>query len=402
MVSSKSTSKRRTARQSSTVKGFSSRGESAIANELRPKHQDDRGQSNGVESDSAAQTFSFHADVDSGDVTESMEEIVVTLLLSGGHEYQLVLEPESPSLRQLFAVLTQPPEKRGHRLFQLPVYSGGDEATDGSGEQGPQEAAICFTGDRLVGIITDPPIYISQPETPPETPSIQQSAQSNPNQTQPSLTPGPHYAVVASPEREQSLAAGVIPSRYIQLTNFLSSDLHHRILNHAVQQEAVFVGSSTSTGDVDYRQSSVLHHFPEFADLMRGEIHRAFADVITSLKVNSFNITQVEAQLTSHNDGHYYKIHNDNGSEDTATRVLTYVYYFYQEPKPFSGGNLRIYDSRIENNYYVQADSFQDVNPINNSIVFFPSHYMHEVLPIVCPSRQFADSRFTINGWVRQ
>ncbi|NEP46595.1 MAG: proline hydroxylase, partial [Okeania sp. SIO2H7] len=211
-----------------------------------------------------------------------------------------------------------------------------------------------------------------------------------------------HYSVIASPERESSLGAGVIPSRYIQLTNFLDSTLHQQILDYAVRQEPAFVGSSTSTGDLDYRQSSVLHHFPEFADIMRGEIHRAFSDVIAALKINPFNITQVEAQLTAHNDGHYYKVHNDNGSEDTATRVLTYVYYFYQDPKPFAGGALRIYDSRIQNNYYVQADSFQDVTPLNNSIVFFPSYYMHEVLPIVCPSRQFSDSRFTINGWVRQ
>jgi Rps23 Pro-64 3,4-dihydroxylase Tpa1-like proline 4-hydroxylase len=27
---------------------------------------------------------------------------------------------------------------------------------------------------------------------------------------------------------------------------------------------------------------------------------------------------------------------------------------------------------------------------------------MHEVLPIYCASRAFADSRFTINGWIRR
>lgn len=34
-------------------------------------------------------------------------------------------------------------------------------------------------------------------------------------------------------------------------------------------------------------------------------------------------------------------------------------------------------------------------------IIFFLSRYMHEVLPVKCPSRNFADSRFTINGWIR-
>jgi Rps23 Pro-64 3,4-dihydroxylase Tpa1-like proline 4-hydroxylase len=27
---------------------------------------------------------------------------------------------------------------------------------------------------------------------------------------------------------------------------------------------------------------------------------------------------------------------------------------------------------------------------------------MHEVLRVSCPSQAFADSRFTINGWVRK
>jgi SM-20-related protein len=34
--------------------------------------------------------------------------------------------------------------------------------------------------------------------------------------------------------------------------------------------------------------------------------------------------------------------------------------------------------------------------------VLFPSQYLHEVLPVRCPSHQFVDSRFTLNGWVRQ
>jgi SM-20-related protein len=35
-------------------------------------------------------------------------------------------------------------------------------------------------------------------------------------------------------------------------------------------------------------------------------------------------------------------------------------------------------------------------------LVVFPSRYLHEVLPVSCPSQTFADSRFTINGWVRR
>ncbi len=73
-----------------------------------------------------------------------------------------------------------------------------------------------------------------------------------------------------------------------------------------------------------------------------------------------------------------------------------------QEPKAFSGGELLLYNSKIENNLYVNAESFTKIEPRNNSIVFFLSRCMHEVLPVNCKSKAFADSRFTINGWVRR
>jgi len=39
---------------------------------------------------------------------------------------------------------------------------------------------------------------------------------------------------------------------------------------------------------------------------------------------------------------------------------------------------------------------------MQNSIVFFPSNYLHEVLPTRCPSGEFADSRLTYNGWLHR
>jgi Rps23 Pro-64 3,4-dihydroxylase Tpa1-like proline 4-hydroxylase len=198
------------------------------------------------------------------------------------------------------------------------------------------------------------------------------------------------------------LPSDVLPSSYVQLDQFLTANELSRLLDYTFQKEAEFVSTSTSTGDVSYRKSVVLHSFPEFSNLITQRIQAIIPDVLAKLAMPQFPVTQVESQLTGHNDGNYYKIHNDNGSPDTATRELTYVYYFYREPKAFSGGELLIYDSRIENNFYVQAESFHTIEPRNNSIVFFLSRYMHEVLPIQCPSRAFADSRFTINGWVRR
>lgn len=191
-------------------------------------------------------------------------------------------------------------------------------------------------------------------------------------------------------------------SQVLQLDNFLTAEENSQLLRYTLEREAVFVPSNTATNAIAYRRSSVLHDFPEFSRLIRERIQVALPHILKQLGIPAFAITQIEAQLTAHGDGNYYKIHNDNGSPEAATRELTYVYYFCREPKPFSGGELRIYDSRIEQGRYTQADSFQTIDPRNNSIVFFLSRYMHEVLPTHCPSKSFADSRFTINGWLRR
>jgi SM-20-related protein len=191
-------------------------------------------------------------------------------------------------------------------------------------------------------------------------------------------------------------------SQYLQLDNWLTATEHYRLLDYVTQQSGAFVSTSTSTNERDYRRSQVLYEFPEFSGLIYDRIQAIMPTVYQKLPLVEFPITQIEMQLTAHNDRNYYKIHNDNGSDDTSTRELTYVYYFHHEPQAFTGGELIIYDSQVADGFYVQADTCHTVIPRNNSIVFFLSRYLHEVLPVYCPSRSFSASRFTINGWIRR
>lgn len=283
------------------------------------------------------------------------QEVKVKLLLTGGHQYTLYLKSDDPLLHSLVTALvvrSQKPETPFSYLFQIPIEEG--------------RAALSFPSEHLIGLVTEPPVYWHQPEA-----------------TQPQVT-------------------DILESHYVQIDHFLTPEEQQRLLDYVLQQESAFVPTTTSTGDVDYRRSMILYSFPEFSQLMVNRIQAILPDVFRKLQLPSFPSAEIEAQLTSHNDGNYYKIHNDNGSPDTANREFTYVYYFYREPKAFSGGELVIYDSKVENNFYVQADSYKLVEPRNNSIVFFLSRYLHEVLPVSCPTQAFADSRFTINGWVRR
>jgi SM-20-related protein len=292
--------------------------------------------------------------------------IQLTLLLSGGQDVTLAIEPDDPLIQQFYEVLLDWEGKRTRRLFQIPLNDG--------------QAMLAFPCDRLIGLVTDPALVVQTPELP----SQPAASTFHPTSSSSSATHDP------------------LVSNFVQLEHFLTPAEHSRLLEYVFSHQADFVSTKTATGADNYRQSVVLYNFPEFAELIHQRIRAILPDVLDKLRLPPFAIGQIEAQLTGHNDGNFYKVHNDNGSPDTATRELTYVYYFHREPKAFSGGELVIYDSKIQNAYYVQAETYRTVEPINNSIVFFLSRYMHEVLPIRCPSRDFSDSRFTINGWVRR
>lgn len=49
--------------------------------------------------------------------------------------------------------------------------------------------------------------------------------------------------------------------------------------------------------------------------------------------------------------------------------MLSGVYYFYNEPKAFSGGALRLYRFNAKPAEDPAADSHVDVQPLNNSLV---------------------------------
>ena len=114
------------------------------------------------------------------------------------------------------------------------------------------------------------------------------------------------------------------------------------------------------------------------------------------------NVSGLEVQLTAHNDGHYFRVHNDviKSEAQKVNRLLTFVYYLHRQPSQFKGGNLLIYPTAEIND--IKKGYPQQVSPTHNSLVIFPSHYLHEVTPVICSSTAFADSRFTFNGWVWQ
>lgn len=201
-------------------------------------------------------------------------------------------------------------------------------------------------------------------------------------------------------------AAGAIEP-FVLIEDFLPATEHDEILSRTLAARERFVASTVDDSQTKYRASLVLTDEAAIVDLMRPRITAALPAAALRLGLvreslrTAIESSNVECQVTAHNDGDFYRVHNDSGSPRTKHRTLSYVYYFQAGPKSFRGGELRLYEVAVKDGFYVAGESYWLIEPKDNAILFFPSHAMHEVLPVSCSSRAFEDSRFTVNGWVR-
>jgi Rps23 Pro-64 3,4-dihydroxylase Tpa1-like proline 4-hydroxylase len=188
----------------------------------------------------------------------------------------------------------------------------------------------------------------------------------------------------------------------VQIDGFLTGAEVAWLMELALAAEVRFVPARVSDDKEDYRHSFMLGAPDALKQLFVTRISAAMPDVMPQLRMGNFALGAIDCQITASVDGSYFKAHTDAGANETYRRQFTYVYYFNRRPKGFTGGELRIYDDTIRNGKLAATDSFQVIEPRHNSIVFFQAAVMHEVMPVSVPSRQFRDSRFTVNGWIEK
>lgn len=171
---------------------------------------------------------------------------------------------------------------------------------------------------------------------------------------------------------------------------FLHTAGHRELFNHTIVGDG-----EKGRVDENWRHSSYLaaDHFEEYSQTLRAKVEEAVPDMIIKLGIPSFEISQIEIQLTSHNHGEFFKPHADNGKGKFKTRIITFVYYFNSVPKMFTGGQLLFLQNKPKPLV---------IEPENNMIVFFDSSLIHAVHPVSCPTKQFEHGRFTLNGWIRK
>jgi 2OG-Fe(II) oxygenase superfamily len=255
---------------------------------------------------------------------------------------------------------------------------------------------------------TSPPsIHTGSPPTTPAPPP--DSAPRPPGTSPPSI-----WSTTVS---SQTKAAGVgvleasdyVSAECVVLDEFLTLAELNTLRQHVLDQEMRFAISEVLSpgipgGAVDYqhRRSRVLMDLSGHERAIVDRLLTCLPRVLQKWGRDPFPISRVETQATASNHGDFFACHSDNGAEVVANREITFVYFFHREPKQFSGGELRIYDSRRENDNYVPTANYRTIVPEQNQLVLFASGLSHEITPVDCPSGQFANSRFTVNGWIHR
>jgi Rps23 Pro-64 3,4-dihydroxylase Tpa1-like proline 4-hydroxylase len=298
----------------------------------------------------------------------------VKLLLAGGQSAALVVPPEHPVLAQLLAAVAgvDGGTKAAHpAVFQIPMEGG--------------RASLAFAANQLVGVVTDPAVLIHSDASGEDDIAAQV----------------PAAPVAAAPAAGAAQGHGeLIRHPVVQIDSFLTGSEVAWLMELTFAAESQFVPSRISDNKEDYRQSLMLSAPEALKKLFVSKIQALMPEVMPQLRLGRFAVGDIDCQVTASTDGSYFKAHTDAGANETWKRQFTYVYYFNREPKSFAGGELRIYDDTIRNGKFAATESFQSIEPRHNSIIFFQAAVMHEVMPVHVPSKQFRDSRFTVNGWI--
>ena len=199
------------------------------------------------------------------------------------------------------------------------------------------------------------------------------------------------------------------PNNVFVKHDFLPKRELHALRKYVLDHEGDFTPSTVisegpdSASDPSYRKSLVLYNLGEYTSVIQDRLLNLLPNVLTAFNREAFPISNVDIQVTASNDGDFFKVHQDNSSEDPVDihrREISFVYYFHTEPKAFTGGQLKLYNSENGEVQAAKKKTAQTITPRQNALVLFPSSYDHEVLPVRCPSRKFVSSRFTVNGWI--
>ena len=201
---------------------------------------------------------------------------------------------------------------------------------------------------------------------------------------------------------------GVQAAPFLRVMNFLTPTQRERLLALTRKSKRSFTPAriqGKGTGLVVPEIRSALHTNMEATKEVRRwfvpKLQRLIPRATAHLQLGPFTKRFFELEVTAYLGSGLFRMHSDSADPRNSNRIISYACYFHDEPRRFVGGELLLHDY-CRNTKDVNPSSFTRINPVGNSIVFFPSDCLHQVLQVDCRSDSLRNGRFTVNGWVRE
>jgi Rps23 Pro-64 3,4-dihydroxylase Tpa1-like proline 4-hydroxylase len=201
------------------------------------------------------------------------------------------------------------------------------------------------------------------------------------------------------------------PVFYLTVPRLFPSKINKAIIKEAQDNKKLFEESRIGGGHIpEFRSNTVAYydtiynnkrHTSPLLNAIDGLFKRKdIREVLSSSPLNEFTLTnRHETQVSRYgNDEQFYNWHIDRFED--RSRAVTFVYYFNEEPKPYSGGELQFTNSPITDGKPIVKDpNIVTIEPQNNLGVFFSSTTPHKVCPTISPNA-FNRGRFSVNCWI--
>jgi Rps23 Pro-64 3,4-dihydroxylase Tpa1-like proline 4-hydroxylase len=194
-----------------------------------------------------------------------------------------------------------------------------------------------------------------------------------------------------------------------QYRGFLDPAEHKALLEWTIANRERFEPARMTGHVVDpkLRVAERLNDLGPHRAVIERRLDEHLADIFRRTGTKPFEIEYLELEVAGHGDGAFLVHHSDipfgrhrkplgGDKAGRQDRLLSAVYYFHREPKCFSGGNLRLY--RLGD--HSASGDYVELEPLQNSLVVFPSWARHEVRRVSCPDCSFEDYRFAVNAWM--
>ena len=178
------------------------------------------------------------------------------------------------------------------------------------------------------------------------------------------------------------------PAPFVAAQDALPNHVHRSLLEHAVARSQIALPTECSEGAA--------------LDLGLGGLTQQVALGLRSKAEKCRSTFGIADALETHAQFRLFAVGDKQAVPLIAEKdtVLSLVYVFYKQPKMFTGGGVRLFDTEPEERE--RRVSFRDLELENNSLLMFPGYVVSAALPVRCTNREMSDALFVVHGTLRR